>query len=276
MQDVTARRQDSIRLELLVGILSLAADETPPDEIVAHAAQSLAGLFGDVDVSYVGATDEGGFGSATRPTRAGRSSGTRSSGQPTTSSGSNGGRSSSRTSPRRPGSIRCGPADRARRRLIVDVPLFRHGELRARSGSTARALAWGTNTKCPPGGTSRVSSRSSSRARGRASCGTRRARPTQPRRDPPGGQPLRRALPRPAKPRRRDRRADARPRRGDGGHERVRLRERQSDGPSTHTNRSRAGHRARASRRSTTHGSRISTPPPTSHAGPRCSVAEGL
>ena len=35
MQDVTARRQDSIRLELLVGILSLAADETPPDEIVA-------------------------------------------------------------------------------------------------------------------------------------------------------------------------------------------------------------------------------------------------
>ena len=61
MQDVTARRQDSIRLELLVGILSLAADETPPDEIVAHAAQSLGGLFGDVDVSYVERRDEGGF-----------------------------------------------------------------------------------------------------------------------------------------------------------------------------------------------------------------------
>ncbi len=61
MQDVTARRQDSIRLELLVGILSLAADETPPDEIVAHAAQSLAGLFGNVDVSYVERRDEGGF-----------------------------------------------------------------------------------------------------------------------------------------------------------------------------------------------------------------------
>ena len=61
MQDVTARRQDSIRLELLVGILSLAADETPPDDIVAHAAQSLAALFGDVAVSYVERRDESGF-----------------------------------------------------------------------------------------------------------------------------------------------------------------------------------------------------------------------
>ena len=58
MQDVTARRQDSIRLELLVGILSLAADDTPPDEIVAAAADSLAGLFGDVDVSYVERGDD--------------------------------------------------------------------------------------------------------------------------------------------------------------------------------------------------------------------------
>jgi two-component system cell cycle sensor histidine kinase/response regulator CckA len=61
MQDVTARRQDSIRLELLVGILSLAADETPPDEIVAHAAESLAEIFGDCEVSYVERRDEGGF-----------------------------------------------------------------------------------------------------------------------------------------------------------------------------------------------------------------------
>jgi PAS domain S-box-containing protein len=53
MQDVTARRQDSTRLELLVGILSLAADETPPDEIVAHAAERLVALFGDVQVTYV-------------------------------------------------------------------------------------------------------------------------------------------------------------------------------------------------------------------------------
>jgi GAF domain-containing protein len=61
LQDVTARRQDSLRLELLVGILSLAADETPPDEIVAAAADSLAKLFGDVEVSYVERREEGGF-----------------------------------------------------------------------------------------------------------------------------------------------------------------------------------------------------------------------
>jgi PAS domain S-box-containing protein len=61
LQDVTSQRQDRVRLELLVGILSLAADETPPDEIVAHAAERLAELFGDVDVSYVERSDEGGF-----------------------------------------------------------------------------------------------------------------------------------------------------------------------------------------------------------------------
>ena len=61
MQDVTTRRQDSLRLELLVGILSLAADETPPDEIVAAAANSLAAVFGDVDVTYVERRAEGGF-----------------------------------------------------------------------------------------------------------------------------------------------------------------------------------------------------------------------
>ena len=43
MQDETARRQDSIRLELLVGILSLAADETPPDKIVAARSRALGG-----------------------------------------------------------------------------------------------------------------------------------------------------------------------------------------------------------------------------------------
>jgi two-component system, cell cycle sensor histidine kinase and response regulator CckA len=59
LQDVTTRRQDSIRLELLVGILSLAADETPPDEIIAHAAESLAEMFGDVQVTYVEHAGEG-------------------------------------------------------------------------------------------------------------------------------------------------------------------------------------------------------------------------
>ena len=61
MQDVTDRRQDSQGLELLVGILSLVADETPPDEIVAHAADSLVQHFGDVQVSYVERRDDGSF-----------------------------------------------------------------------------------------------------------------------------------------------------------------------------------------------------------------------
>ncbi len=61
MQDVTDRRQDSQGLELLVGILSLVADETPPDEIVAHAAHSLIQHFGDVQVSYVERRDEDSF-----------------------------------------------------------------------------------------------------------------------------------------------------------------------------------------------------------------------
>ena len=61
MQDVTARRQDSIRLELLVGILSLAANETPPDEIVAHAAERLMELVGDIQVSYVERRDGSDF-----------------------------------------------------------------------------------------------------------------------------------------------------------------------------------------------------------------------
>ena len=61
LQDVTSHRQDRARLELLVGILSLAADETPPDEIVAHAAGRLAELFGDCHVTYAERRDEGGF-----------------------------------------------------------------------------------------------------------------------------------------------------------------------------------------------------------------------
>ena len=61
LQDITAHKQDRIRLELLVGILSLAAEETSPDEIVAHAAERLVELFGDVQVSYVERRAEGGF-----------------------------------------------------------------------------------------------------------------------------------------------------------------------------------------------------------------------
>jgi PAS domain S-box-containing protein len=62
LQDVTSHKRDSIRLELLVSILSLAADETPPDEIVAHAAGRLADVFGgNVHVTYAERRDEGGF-----------------------------------------------------------------------------------------------------------------------------------------------------------------------------------------------------------------------
>ncbi|MDX6439451.1 MAG: two-component system, cell cycle sensor histidine kinase and response regulator CckA [Gaiellaceae bacterium] len=61
MQDVSAHQQDSLRLELLVGILSLAANETDPDEVVAATAVNLAAAFGDVRVSYVERHDDGDF-----------------------------------------------------------------------------------------------------------------------------------------------------------------------------------------------------------------------
>jgi PAS domain S-box-containing protein len=53
MQDVTSRRRDRMRLELLVGILGLAAEERTPEEIVREAAVMLAAAVGDVDVTFV-------------------------------------------------------------------------------------------------------------------------------------------------------------------------------------------------------------------------------
>ena len=53
MQDVTSRRRDSMRLELLVGILGLAAEERTPEEIVGEAARMLATAVGDVNVTFV-------------------------------------------------------------------------------------------------------------------------------------------------------------------------------------------------------------------------------
>ena len=53
MQDVTSRHRDSMRLELLVGILGLAAEERTPEEIVAEAARMLASAVGDVNVTFV-------------------------------------------------------------------------------------------------------------------------------------------------------------------------------------------------------------------------------
>ena len=52
LQDVTERRMDSARLELLVGILSNADAGLTPDEIVADAAEKLAALVSDVTVTY--------------------------------------------------------------------------------------------------------------------------------------------------------------------------------------------------------------------------------
>jgi PAS domain S-box-containing protein len=60
MQDVTSRRRDSMRLELLVGILGLAAEERTPEEIVAEAARMLASAVGDVNVTFV-AIEPGGM-----------------------------------------------------------------------------------------------------------------------------------------------------------------------------------------------------------------------
>jgi len=53
MQDVTSRRRDSMRLELLVGILGLAAEERTPGEIITEAARRLAEAVGDVNVTFV-------------------------------------------------------------------------------------------------------------------------------------------------------------------------------------------------------------------------------
>ncbi len=136
MQDVTARRQDSIRLELLVGILSLAADETPPDEIVAHAAESLAGALRRRrrQLRRRRAT-KAASGSATRPTTGNRSSGTsRVVSAEYVKRIEAGVRSSSRTSRRRPGSTRLRDQLIARNVVSsVDVPLLpkRHAVRRA-------------------------------------------------------------------------------------------------------------------------------------------------
>ena len=53
LQDVTDRRNDKMRLELLVGILGLAAEDRAPEEIVMEAASMLAAAVGDVNVTFV-------------------------------------------------------------------------------------------------------------------------------------------------------------------------------------------------------------------------------
>ncbi|MBA2332311.1 MAG: PAS domain S-box protein, partial [Actinobacteria bacterium] len=53
LQDVTERRQQSIRLELLVQILALASDELSPSQLVERGSKLLAGMLGRVRVTYV-------------------------------------------------------------------------------------------------------------------------------------------------------------------------------------------------------------------------------
>ena len=59
LQDVTSRRNDRMRLELLVGILGLAAEDREPEQIVTEAARMLAAAVGDVNVTFVDIEPEG-------------------------------------------------------------------------------------------------------------------------------------------------------------------------------------------------------------------------
>ncbi len=147
LQDVTAQKQDRVRLELMVGILSLAADDTPPDEIVAHAADRLAELFGDAERHLRGARRRRqASGSAIRPTREVSRSGTTSTGMSNTSSASSReARSSSRTSAPSAGSIRSASGSTTRGvASFVDVPLLRHGKLHGVLWiNSSRTRTWG-------------------------------------------------------------------------------------------------------------------------------------
>ncbi|HUP33486.1 MAG TPA: GAF domain-containing protein, partial [Gaiellaceae bacterium] len=58
LQDVTARRRDSVRMELLAHVLALAAEELPPQEIISRTADELAAALGNVDVTFVALTPE--------------------------------------------------------------------------------------------------------------------------------------------------------------------------------------------------------------------------
>ncbi|MDX6399340.1 MAG: hypothetical protein QOJ43_2748, partial [Gaiellaceae bacterium] len=59
LQDVTAHKQDRMRLELLAHVLALAAEEMPPERIIAEAADTLAAAIGDVTVTFVEIGPEG-------------------------------------------------------------------------------------------------------------------------------------------------------------------------------------------------------------------------
>ncbi|MBA3348792.1 MAG: PAS domain S-box protein, partial [Actinobacteria bacterium] len=61
LQDVTQRRHDRERVELLARILELGADDLSPAELIRAAAELLASAVGDVTVTYVEVDPDGGI-----------------------------------------------------------------------------------------------------------------------------------------------------------------------------------------------------------------------
>ena len=148
MQDVTSAPQDSQRLELLVGILSLAADETPPDEIVAARSpeprSTVRRRRGQLCRAPRGGRlldplhDRQGQAGVLGPGRVDR---------PTTSSASSRGPIIIEDVTRKRGSTRSASgSSSAERRLVVDVPLLRNGELAGVLWfNSSRPRKWGDN-----------------------------------------------------------------------------------------------------------------------------------
>ena len=193
MQDVTLARQDSIRLELLVGILASQPTKGRRTRS-SRRGRSLAAALRRRRRQL--RRDE------RRPALdplhdRQRAESWTSRGSPAMSSGSRTGRSSSRTS--RGSLARSGSQtelDQHRIGSCVDVPLFRNG--------VAVGVLWFNSREPRDVGrrrgvgalpTSPVSLRSCSAAPRRRAATPRRARPAQPRRDPAGGEPFGRALP---------------------------------------------------------------------------------
>ena len=53
LQDVTVGHGNRMRLELLAGVLALAAEEIAPDQLIAKATELLAAALGDIVATFV-------------------------------------------------------------------------------------------------------------------------------------------------------------------------------------------------------------------------------
>ena len=58
IQDISRRKRDTLRLEVLADVLSLANEELAPQAIIEATANKLASALGDVEVTFVEVTDE--------------------------------------------------------------------------------------------------------------------------------------------------------------------------------------------------------------------------